>query len=349
MKVIDLRSDTVTHPTPEMRRAMFEAEVGDDVYGEDPTVNRLEAMAAQKLGKEAALFTTSGTQSNITAVLTHTRHGNEVILGSEAHIFWYEVGGAAALAGVILRTVPNDVEGRLNLNDVEQAIRGKNIHYPETTLLCLENTQNRCGGAVLTSEYTREACALAHRYGLKVHLDGARIFNAAVALGVPAEELTRGVDSVGFCISKGLSAPVGSLLCGSRDFVERARKFRKMLGGGMRQAGVLAAAGIVALETMLDRLAEDHANARRLAAGLVRVNGITVVNQLPPTNIIMFDLASDIPVNEFVVRLAAKGVKVGSRGGNLFRAVTNRMVSAADIDEALSAIETVCKELRKRA
>jgi len=349
MKVIDLRSDTVTHPTPEMRRAMFEAEVGDDVYGEDPTVNRLEAMAAQKLGKEAALFTTSGTQSNITAVLTHTRHGNEVILGSEAHIFWYEVGGAAALAGVILRTVPNDVEGRLNLNDVEQAIRGKNIHYPETTLLCLENTQNRCGGAVLTSEYTREACALAHRYGLKVHLDGARIFNAAVALGVPAEELTRGVDSVGFCISKGLSAPVGSLLCGSRDFVERARKFRKMLGGGMRQAGVLAAAGIVALETMLDRLAEDHANARRLAAGLVRVNGITVVNQPPPTNIIMFDLAPDIPVNEFVARLVAKGVKVGSRGGNLFRAVTNRMVSSSDIDEALSVIEITCKELRKRA
>lgn len=349
MKVIDLRSDTVTHPTPEMRRAMFEAEVGDDVYGEDPTVNRLEAMAAQKLGKEAALFTTSGTQSNITAVLTHTRHGNEVILGSEAHIFWYEVGGAAALAGVILRTVPNDAEGRLNLNDVEQAIRGKNIHYPETTLLCLENTQNRCGGAVLTSEYTREACALAHRYGMKVHLDGARIFNAAVALGVPAAELARDVDSVGFCISKGLSAPVGSVLCGSKDFVERARKFRKMLGGGMRQAGVLAAAGIVALETMIDRLAEDHTNARRLAAGLARIKEITVVNQPPPTNIVMFDLAPEIPVNEFVARLAAKGVKVGSRGGNLFRAVTNRMVSSPDIDEALSAIETVCKELRKRA
>ena len=278
MKVIDLRSDTVTHPTPEMRRAMFEAEVGDDVYGEDPTVNRLEAMAADKLGKEAALFVTSGTQSNLTAVLTHTRHGNEIILGSESHIFWYEVGGAAALGGVVMRTVPNDTEGRLNLSDVEQAIRGKNIHYPETALLCLENTQNRCGGAVLTPDYTQEASDLAHRYGLKVHLDGARIFNAAVALGLPASELTRGVDSVGFCISKGLSAPVGSLLCGTKDFVERARKFRKMLGGGMRQAGILAAAGIVALETMIDRLAEDHAGGDHLnPAEFRRLDGTLAV------------------------------------------------------------------------
>jgi threonine aldolase len=348
MKVIDLRSDTVTHPTPEMRRAMFEAEVGDDVYGEDPTVNRLEAMAAEKLGKEAALFTVSGTQGNLTAVLTHTRHGNEIVLGSEAHIFWYEVGGAAALGGVVMRTVPNDTQGWLNLKDIEQAIRGKNIHYPETALLCLENTQNRCGGAVLTPDYTKEACDLAHGHGLKVHLDGARIFNAAVALGMPASALTRDVDSVSFCISKGLSAPVGSLLCGTKEFIERARKFRKMLGGGMRQAGVLAAAGIVALETMVDRLAEDHTNARRLAAGLARISGITVVNRSPPTNIVMFDLAPEIAVNEFVTRLAAKGVKVGSRGGNLFRAVTHRMVSATDISEAVTHIETVCVELRKR-
>ena len=348
MKVIDLRSDTVTHPTPEMRRAMFEAEVGDDVYGEDPTVNRLEAMAAEKLGKEAAVFTVSGTQSNLTAVLTHTHHGNEIILGSDAHIFWYEVGGAAALGGVVMRTVPNDPQGRLNLKDIEQAIRGKNIHYPETALLCLENTQNRCGGAVLTPEYTKEACDFAHGHGLKVHLDGARIFNAAVALGMPASALTRDVDSVSFCISKGLSAPVGSLLCGTKEFIERARKFRKMLGGGMRQAGVLAAAGIVALETMVDRLAEDHTNARRLAAVLARISGITVVNRSPPTNIVMFDLAPEIPASEFVSRLVAKGVKVGSRGGSLFRAVTHRMVSATDISEAVTYIETVCGELRKR-
>ena len=197
MKVIDLRSDTVTHPTPEMRQAMFEAEVGDDVYREDPTVNRLEIMAAGIMGKEAALFTTSGTQSNLIAVLTHTHHGDEIIVGDEAHILWYEVGGAAALGGVIMRTVPNDSCGRLNLNDIDRAIRSKDIHYPETTLLCLENTHNRCGGAVLTADYTDEVCNLAHTRGLKVHLDGARIFNAAVALGVPACALAQ---NVGFSI-----------------------------------------------------------------------------------------------------------------------------------------------------
>ncbi len=349
MKIIDLRSDTVTHPTPEMRRAISEAEVGDDVYGEDPTVNRLETIAAKRMGKEAALFTTSGTQSNITAVLTHTRHGNEVILGNEAHIFWYEVGGAAALGGVVMRTLPNDSHGRLNPNDVEQAIRDKNIHYPETTLLCLENTHNRCGGAVLTPDYTNEICELAHAHGLKVHLDGARIFNAAIALGVPERVLTERVDSVSFCLSKGLSAPVGSLLCGSKDFIERARKFRKMLGGGMRQAGIIAAAGIIALETMVDRLAEDHANAKRLAQGLAAIKGITLAQDNIPTNIVMFDLSPRISVSEFIEGLENAGIKVGSRGANLFRAVTHRMVSSSDVDEVLARIETVCRRLLRRS
>jgi threonine aldolase len=222
MKVIDLRSDTVTHPTPEMRKAMLEAEVGDDVYGEDPTVNRLEAVAAEMMGKEAALFTTSGTQSNLVAVLTHTKRGDEIIVGDEAHIFWYEVGGASALGGVIMHTLPTDSRGRLNPDDIGRAIRGKDMHYPPTTLLCLENTHNRCGGAVLTRDYTDEVCNLAHTHGLKVHLDGARIFNAAIALGVPACTLAQNADSVALCLSKGLSAPVGSLLCGSKDFVERA-------------------------------------------------------------------------------------------------------------------------------
>jgi threonine aldolase len=346
MKIIDLRSDTLTHPTPEMRRAMFEAEVGDDVYGEDPTVNRLEAMAAQMMGKEAALFTTSGTQSNLTAVLTLTHHGDEVILGNEAHILWYEVAGAATLGGVVLRTVPNDSGGRLSLDDIDRTIRGKDIHYPETTLLCLENTHNRCGGTVLTSDYTDEVCNLAHRRGLKVHLDGARIFNAAVALGVPACALAQNVDSVAVCLSKGLSAPVGSVLCGSKDFVKRARKFRKMLGGGMRQAGVIAAAGIVALETMLDRLAEDHANARRLAQGLAGIKGIRLVQDDIPTNIVMFDLSPESSVVEFMEGLDRAGVKIGLRDGRPFRAVTNRMVSSSDIDEALTRIEAVCDELR---
>ena len=348
MKIVDLRSDTVTHPTEAMRRAMYEAEVGDDVFGDDPTVNRLEVMAAQKMGKEAALFTASGTMSNLIAVLTHTQHGNEIILGSESHIFWYEVGGAAALGGVVMRTIRNDSNGQLALDDIEKAIRDKtNIHYPETTLLCLENTHNRCGGAVLTPEYTESAIQLAHHHGLKVHLDGARIFNAVVALGVPVIELTKGADSVGFCLSKGLSAPIGSLLCGNKDFIERARKKRKMLGGGMRQVGVIAAAGIVALETMIDRLAEDHANARKLAEGLRRINSITVTQEKVPTNIVMFDLAPSLPVDRFVAKLVSAGVKFTSRGGNSFRAVTNRMVNAVDIEYVLTQIEIVCRALRQ--
>ncbi len=345
MKVIDLRSDTVTHPTPEMRRAVFEAEVGDDVYREDPTINRLEAMAAERMGKEAALLTTSGTQGNLVAVLTHTIRGNEIILGSEAHILWYEVGGAAALGGVVMRTLPNDKHGRLDPNDIERAIREKQIHFPESTLLCLENTHNRCGGAVLTADYTDEVCNLAHGYGLKVHLDGARIFNAAVALGVPAHVLARNVDSVSFCLSKGLSAPVGSLLCGSKDFIDRARKFRKMLGGGMRQAGIIAAAGIVALETMVDRLRQDHDNAKRLARGLAHIKGITLAQDDIPTNIVMFDLSPELSFKEFAEELKKEGVKVGSRGGNLCRAVTHCMISPEDVDEALTRIETVCKKL----
>ena len=349
MKVIDLRSDTVTHPTPEMRQAMFEAEVGDDVYREDPTVNHLEAMAARMMDKEAALFTTSGTQSNLIAVLTHTKHGDEIILGDEAHIFWYEVGGAAALGGVVMHTLPTDSRGRLNPDDIDRAIRSKDIHYPETTLLCLENTHNRCGGAVLTTDYTDEVCNLAHTRGLKVHLDGARIFNAAIALGVPACALAQNVNSVALCLSKGLSAPVGSLLCGSKDFVERARKFRKMLGGGMRQAGVIAAAGIVALETMVDRLAEDHANARRLAQGLAGIKGIRLAQDEIPTNIVMFHLSPALSIVEFVEGLDKAGVKIGLRDGRPFRAVTHRMVSSSDVDEALTRIEAGCRRLHRRA
>ena len=347
MKIIDLRSDTVTHPTDAMRKAMFEAEVGDDVFRDDPTVNKLEAMAAEKMGKEAALFTASGTMSNLLAVLTHTRPGNEILLGSEAHIFWYEVGGAAALGGVVMRTLANNSNGQLAFADIEKAIRDKtNIHFPETTLLCLENTHNRCGGAVLTAEYTGRVTRLAHYHGLKVHLDGARIFNASVALGAPVIDLVKDVDSVGFCLSKGLSAPIGSLLCGNQEFIERARKRRKMLGGGMRQAGVIAAAGIVALNTMIDRLAEDHANARALADGLVKIPGISLAQTKVPTNIVMFDLAAEFSAERFVAKLTAAGVKISSRGNNSFRAVTNRMVDAADIEDALTRIELVCHELK---
>jgi len=347
MKVIDLRSDTITHPTPAMRKAIFDAEVGDDVYGEDPTVNRLEEMVAEMMGKEAALFTTSGTQSNLTAVLTHTKHGDEIIVGDQAHMLWYEVGSAAALGGVIMRTVPNNSHGRISLDDINRTIRNKDIHYPETTLLCLENTHNRCGGTVLTPDYTDEVCELAHKRGLKVYLDGARIFNAVVALGIPACRLTQNVDSVALCLSKGLSAPVGSLLCGNKDFIKRARKSRKMLGGGMRQAGIVAAAGIVALETMVDRLAEDHSNAKRLADGLASIEGIKLTRDDIPTNIVMFDLSPELSAAEFFEGLETGGVKVGFRDGGPFRAVTHCMVSSSDIDEALTRIAAVCRRLHR--
>ena len=348
MRIIDLRSDTITLPTEAMRQAMYQAEVGDDVYQEDPTVNRLEAMAARMLDKEAALFTASGTMSNLIAVLAQTHPGDEIILGSEAHMFWYEVGGVSAFGGVVIHTVPNDPDGGMDPDTVVQAIRPKNIHYPPTTLLCLENTHNRCGGAVLTREYTSRICQLAHQHGLRVHLDGARIFNAAIALNIAASELARNADSACFCLSKGLSAPVGSLLCGPREFIDRARKWRKMAGGGMRQAGIIAAAGIVALETMILRLAEDHATAQHLVQGLARIPGIDITPKKLQTNIVMFQVPALVPAPEFVQRLDERGVKMIHRGGRWVRAVTHRLVGTADIDEALSRIEPVIKELSRK-
>ena len=344
MKIIDLRSDTITLPTDAMRRAMYEADLGDDVYQEDPTVNRLELMAAEMLGKEVALFTPSGTMSNLIAVLSHTRPGEEIILGSEAHIFWYEVGGVSTFGGVVMHTVPNNPDGLIDPDAVEQAIRPQNIHHPQTTLLCLENTHNRCGGAALTLEYTSSICELAHQNGLRVHLDGARIFNAAIAQNVAASELAKNADSICFCLSKGLSAPVGSLLCGTQEFVDRARKWRKMVGGGMRQAGVIAAAGIVALKTMVNRLAEDHATARHLARGLTQIPGISPHPEKIQTNIVIFEAPASIPTPEFIHRLNERGVKMLYRSGRWVRAVTHRMVSTADIDEALNRIEVLVKD-----
>jgi threonine aldolase len=339
VKTIDLRSDTITHPTEEMRRAIGTAEVGDDVFGEDPSINRLEEMAARMLGKEASMFTPSGTMSNLIAVLSHTRPGNEVLVGSESHMLWNEVGGASALGGVVMHTVPNDEDGLIDLDVMEAAIRPPNIHYPPTTLLCIENTHNRCGGAVLTPEYTSGMAAVAHRHGLSVHLDGARIFNAAVALGIPAGELARDADSICLCISKGLSAPVGSLLCGHREFVEKARKWRKMVGGGMRQAGVIAAAGIIALNTMVVRLADDHTAAQRLAHGLARIPGITSWPEKVQTNIVMFEPPASNTTPDFIQAMVSRGVRFTYPGGRRVRAVTHRMVDAADIDEALNRIE----------
>ena len=334
---IDLRSDTVTQPTAAMRRAMASAAVGDDVFGEDPTVNALEAAAARRLGKQAALFVPSGTMSNLVALMTHCQPGEEVILGDQAHIVRAEVGGAARVGGLLLTALPNEPDGGLEPEGIRRAVRGANVHHPKTTLLALENTHNFCGGAVLSLERTRDLSGIAAELGLRVHLDGARIFNAEIATGVPAAELAASADSVGFCLSKGLAAPVGSLLCGSPEFIERARRQRKMLGGGMRQAGVLAAAGLVALEEMVDRLADDHRTAQRLAAGLAALE-IAVAPERVATNIVAFPApGSDAPA--FQQRLAERGVLATVLSDRVARLVTHAGISDADVDEALNRIE----------
>lgn len=346
MREIDLRSDTVTLPTPAMRRAMYEAELGDDVFGEDPTVNRLEAMAAERMGKEAAMFVASGTMGNLTAMLTHCQRGHEAIMGDKAHTFLFEAGGSAVLGGIHPHTLPNQPDGTLRLEDIEAAIRPENPHHPRTRLVCLENTHNRCGGAVLTPEYTDRVGELAHRHGLAVHLDGARVFDAAVALGVDVRHLTRSVDSVQFCLSKGLSAPVGSLLCATREFIAEAQRWRKMLGGGMRQAGVIAAAGIEALDDMVDRLADDHANARRLAEGLADMPGFAVDLASVQTNIVIWDLTTDrVSPQEVVERLGAEGVKILAIGGRQFRAVTHYGIETDDVEQAVDVARQVMERL----
>ena len=344
MGTIDLRSDTVTLPTPAMREAVYRAELGDDVFGEDPTTNRLEEMAAERMGKEAALLVASGTMGNLVCTLTHCRRGEEVILGNRSHTFLYEAGGMSTLGGIHPHTLSNQPDGTMRLEDIEGAIRGNNVHFPRTRLICLENTHNRCYGSALTSEYIDSVSALAKEHGLSVHLDGARIFNAAVALGVDVKELTANVDSLSFCLSKGLSAPVGSVVCGSSDFIAEARRARKVLGGGMRQAGVIAAAGIKALEEMVDRLAEDHENARHLAEGISRIGGLSIELAKVQTNIVYFELDEDrMTPKELVTELNKKEVKLLSVGARRLRAVTHYGISAEDIDLTVKALGEVMK------
>jgi threonine aldolase len=341
MNIIDLRSDTVTQPTPEMRQAMYRAELGDDVYGEDPTVNRLEQMAAERMGKEAALFVVSGTMGNLVALLTHCRRGDEVILGDRSHTFLFEQGGMAALGGIIPHTVPNQPDGTMRLEDIEGGIRGDDVHFPRTRLICLENTHNVCNGTPLTVEYTAQVAQLARDRGLQVHVDGARVFNAAAALDVDVRELVRDVDSVQVCLSKGLCAPVGSLVCGSAEFIAEARRARKVVGGGMRQAGVLAAAGIVALEQIADRMGEDHARAKRLAEGLAGIPGLDVGPAV--TNILYFGLTEAVSKTpeEVVAGLAERGVRVLGRVGGRFRAVTHHWISDEDVERTIQAMREV--------
>lgn len=347
MKVVDLRSDTVTRPTAAMRAAMAAAEVGDDVFGEDPTVKRLEAVAAERLGKAAAVYVPSGTMANLAALLAWCGRGDEIIVGDKAHTFLYEAGGSAAVGGIHPRTLPNRPDGTLDPAAIEEAVRADNEHFPITRLLCLENTHNRCGGAVLEPAYMATVRRVSDRHGLAIHLDGARIFNAATALGMPAAVLAQDADSVSFCLSKGLAAPVGSLLCGPPDFIARARRARKILGGGMRQAGVLAAAGLVALETMVDRLAEDHALARRLAEGLAETPGVVLDPASVRTNIVLFALEPEgVTPESFAAGLAERGVKLLAIGGRRLRAVTHYEVDVAGIDQALAAAGEVQRGAR---
>ncbi len=343
MTFIDLRSDTVTLPTPEMREAMANAEVGDDVMHEDPSINHLEELAAEMMGKEAGLFVPSGTMGNLTAVLTHCGRGDEMILGNLAHTFLFEAGGTAALGGVHSYVLPNQPDGSLRLEDIRAAFRPDDAHNPISRLIVLENTHNRCGGTVLGLEYMAQVGQLARELGLRLHIDGARIFNAAAALGVPAADLAAQANSVTFCLSKGLCAPVGSVLCGSRDFIARGRRIRKQLGGGMRQAGVLAAAGLVSLNKMTGRLSEDHQRARMLAQGLAEIPGLVLDTPAPATNMVFAHLADQVPADagQVVKRLAEQGVKIGAVGERRFRLVTHYWIDDAAVTQTIRAFRTI--------
>ena len=338
MAVIDLRSDTVTQPTEAMRQAMACAKVGDDVYGEDPTVRKLESLAAERVGKQAALFVASGTMANLICQLVHCNRGDEMLVGDQAHIFFYEQGGSAAVAGIHPRTLPNNTDGTIDLEAIEAAIRPDDVHFPRSRLLVLENTHNRCSGMPLSLDYMQSVRRLADKLGLAVHVDGARLFNAAAALNTTAADLAAGADSVSICLSKGLAAPVGSCVCGSTAFIAQARRARKVLGGGMRQAGVLAAAGILSLTEMTLRLGEDHRRARALAEGLNGIDGLSVDLNRVRTNIVYLRVAPDrARADELCRRLRDLGVLVLPTAKDAIRAVLHYHIGDRDVDRALSA------------
>ena len=343
MNRIDLRSDTVTLPTAQMREAMYRAEVGDDVYGEDPTLVELETLGARITGKEAGLFVTSGTMGNQVAVLTHTQRGDEVICEAESHIFYSEVAGLAVLSGVQARTVPS-IKGIMSAETIEAAIRPQDIHQPKTTLICLENSHNRAGGTCYSLDSLAAIRKMADRRKLPVHMDGARLFNAALAQGVTVDKITQYTDTVQFCLSKGLCAPVGSLLVGPADFIARARRYRKMLGGGLRQAGILAAAGIVALQHMVDRLAEDHANAAKLAEAVASA-GFAIDLSTVQTNIVIFDVSRmGVKAADFAAKLKKAGVLVSVFGEYRVRMVTHYGITAEDIATVTEILHRLLKK-----
>jgi len=338
--IVDFRSDTVTLPTAEMREAMASAVVGDDVYGEDPTVNMLEEMSAQTLGKEAALFTASGTMGNLIAVLVHCGRGDEAVMGSQGHTFLHEVGGISALGGVFPQLIPSKSDGTMDLENLRNAIREDDIHHPETKLFILENTQNACGGVPISTEYMQSVASIIQPHNIKCHVDGARLFNAAVALGFSPKELVVHADSVMFCLSKGLCAPVGSILSGTRDFISRARKIRKQLGGGMRQAGILAAAGIVALEKMTKRLEEDHQRAKALANGFEKINGLILDKGQPQSNMVYTKITEDhaMTPDQLINLCKEQGILIGQSGPRHFRFVLHYWIGDEDVNRTISII-----------
>jgi len=348
MRVVDLRSDTVTLPTEEMLEAIRTAELGDDVYREDPTVNRLEELAAKKMGKEAALLTTSGTQANLVCVMSQTKRGDEVVLETDAHMYYYEVGAFSALGGLVPRLVAGHM-GVMTPQDIEAVLRTPNIHFPPTSLICIENSHNRAGGTVWSPSQIKALSDFAKTRGLNMHMDGARIFNAAVAQNVDVRDFTRHVDTLMFCLSKGLSAPVGSLVVGSRELVDRARRYRKMLGGGMRQAGIIAAPGIIAIEKMVDRLKDDHENAKLLARGLSKIDGISLSLDHVQTNIVLYDISAlRVTASEWTAKMRDLGVKAGAQEAGRVRMVTHRGIEKEDIEYALEVAEKVARQIREK-
>jgi threonine aldolase len=339
-ELIDLRSDTVTLPTEEMLEAIKHVNLGDDVYGEDPTVNKLQIMAAEKMGKEAALLVPSGTQANLTSLMSNCNRGELVLLEAESHIYWYEVGGVSAIAGLLPWTIKTDT-GAFEPEQIEASLRPENIHYPVPSLVCVENTHNRYGGLIITPKQLEAINETAKKHSLKVYMDGARIFNASVALNVDVKEFTKHVDNLMFCLSKGLSCPVGSIIVGSNDFIKKARKTRKLLGGGMRQAGIIAAPGIIALEKMIERLKIDHNNARLLAEKIAKIRGVNIDIRNVQTNMVTFELDPSINCDNFLLGLRKDGILALAQAKNRVRMVTHRGIEREHIETTICAIEGI--------
>jgi threonine aldolase len=337
---IDLRSDTVTLPTEEMLEAIRHADLGDDVYGEDPTVNKLQEMAAEKMGKEAALLVPSGTQANLTSLMSNCNRGELVLLEAESHIYWYEVGGVSAIAGLLPWTIKAD-KGAFDPQQIEAALRSENIHYPIPSLICLENTHNRYGGIIVAPKQLEAISKVAKRRSLRIYMDGARIFNASVALNIDVKELAKHVDNLMFCLSKGLSCPVGSVIVGTKDFIDKARRIRKLLGGGMRQAGIIAAPGIIALEKMIGRLRIDHENARLLSEKVAKIQGVNIDLKCVQTNMVTFDLDPSIDCNVFLLKLKQNGILALAQSKNRVRMVMHRGVEREHVEATVAAIERI--------